>query len=110
MRKTALFSGAAGLFLFAAPAAFAQDPAMQTPPPVTPSAAEQSQPQSLTLMPGMAVRGSDGQELGKLEGARQTASGQELTVRGADGQLRGVPVSGLTQDGEVVVAAWSTQV
>lgn len=104
MRKTALLSGVAGLFLMTAPA-FAQDPAPQTPPPP----AESAQPQSLSLTPGATVRGSDGQDLGKLEGARQTASGQELTVRGADGQLRGVPTAGLTQEGDVVVAAWSSQ-
>lgn len=108
MRKTALLSSVAGLFLMSAPA-FAQDPAPQTPPATPPAAEAQAQPQSLTLMPGMTVRGSDGSELGKLEGARQTPAGQELTVRGADGQLRGVPTSGLTQDGDVVVAAWSNQ-
>jgi hypothetical protein len=108
MRKTALLSGVAGLFLMSAPA-LAQDPAPQTPPATPPAAEAPAQPQSLTLTPGAVVRGSDGQELGKLEGARQTPAGQELTVRGADGQLRGVPTSGLSQEGDVVVAAWSSQ-
>jgi len=85
MRKTALLTGVAGLFLMTAPA-FAQDgTAPQTPP-----AAE---PQSLTLQPGSDVKGSDGTVLGQLEGARNTEAGQELTVRGAGGQLPGVPVA-----------------
>ena len=65
MRKTALLTGVAGLFLMTAPA-FARD----------------------------------GTVLGQLEGARKTEAGQELTVRGTDGLLRGVPVSGgVRQDG-----------
>ena len=65
MRKTALLTGVAGLFLMTAPA-FARD----------------------------------GTVLGQLEGARKTEAGEELTVRGTDGLLRGVPVSGgVRQDG-----------
>ena len=47
--------------------------------------------------------------LGKLEGVRNNDAGeQELTVRGADGQLRGVPLGGLSQDGTDVAVAWTT--
>lgn len=115
MRKTALLTGVAGLLLMTAPA-FAQDAAMQTPPapaaatqpaPATPSAA--AQPQNLTLQPGADVKGSDGSVLGKLEGARNTEAGQELTVRGPDGQLRGVPVAGgVRQDGAGVAVGWTS--
>ncbi len=111
MRKTALLTGAAGLFLMTAPA-FAQDStAPQTPPAAAPAAAPAAteQPQSLTLEPGSDVMGSDGSTLGKLEGARNTAAGQELTVRGADGVLRGVPVSGgVRQEGEGVAVGWTS--
>ncbi len=113
MRKTALLTGAAGLFLMTAPA-FAQDStAPQTPPP-TPAPTEAAppateQPQSLTLQPGSDVKGSDGTVLGQLEGARNTEAGQELTVRGADGLLRGVPVSGgVRQDGTGVAVGWTS--
>lgn len=108
MRKTALLTGVAGLFLMTAPA-FAQDStgAPQTPAPASPPAAEQ--PQTLSLSPGSDVKGSDGAVLGKLEGVRNTADGQELTVRGADGVLRGVPVSGgVQQDGAGVAVGWSS--
>ena len=106
MRKTALLTGVAGLFLMTAPA-FAQDStAPQTRAPGSPPAAEQ--PQSLTLQPGQTVRGADGGELGKLEGIRDTEAGQELTVRGSDGQLRGVPVTGISQQGEEVSVAWNS--
>ena len=110
MRKTALLTGVAGLFLMTAPA-FAQDStAPQTPPApaeAAPPAAEQ--PQSLTLQPGSDVKGSDGTVLGQLEGARNTEAGQELTVRGADGQLRGVPVSsGVRQEGTGVAVGWTS--
>ena len=131
MRKTALLSGVAGLFLVSAPA-FAQEStapqtppastmtpppatAPQTPPATTPPAATApsagqppAQAPTMSLSPGMTVRGSDGAELGKLENARQTASGQELLVRGADGVLRGVPVAGIRQDGDAVVVGWTS--
>ena len=115
MRKTALLTGVAGLFLMTAPA-FAQDstaPQAQEPAPAAAAqpAAEQpaaAQP-TLTLQPGADVKGSDGTVLGQLEGARNTEAGQELTVRGADGQLRGVPVSGgVRQDGEGVAVGWTS--
>jgi len=110
MRKTALLTGVAGLFLMTAPA-FAQDStAPQTP--AAPAAAEQAAPaptQNLTLQPGSDVKGSDGAVLGKLEGARNTETGQELTVRGADGALRGIPVSGgVRQDGEAIAVGWTS--
>jgi hypothetical protein len=102
MRMTALLGGAAGLFLMTAPA-FAQDStAPQTPP--APAEAAPAQPQTLSLNPGATVKGTDGAALGTLEGARSTPAGQELTVRGADGQLRGVPVArGVEQDGAGVI-------
>ena len=105
MRKTALLTGVAGLFLMTAPA-FAQDStAQQTPPTAAPPASEQ--PQSLSVRPGMTVRGADGAELGKLEGVRDVPGGQEITVRGADGQLRGIPTRGLGQEGDALTVAWS---
>jgi len=114
MRKTALLTGVAGLFLMTAPA-FAQDStAPQTPPAAetAPPAGEQAaadQPATLTLQPGSDVVGSDGTVLGQLEGARNGANGQELTVRGADGQLRAVPVSGgVRQEGEGVAVGWTS--
>lgn len=119
MRKTALLTGVAGLLLMTAPA-FAQDStAAQTPPPATatPPAAEPAaatapaaeQQPTLTLQPGSDVKGSDGTVLGQLEGARNTEAGQELTVRGTDGQLRGVPVSGgVRQDGTGVAVGWTS--
>jgi len=109
MRKTALLTGVAGLFLMTAPA-FAQDStAPQTPPAPAEQAAAPAPTQSLTLQPGSDVKGSDGAVLGKLEGARNTEAGQELTVRGADGALRGIPVSGgVRQDGAGVAVGWTS--
>lgn len=109
MRKTALLTGVAGLFLMTAPA-FAQDgTAPQTPPAPAEAAPPAAEPQSLTLQPGSDVKGSDGTVLGQLEGARNTEAGQELTVRGADGQLRGVPVAaGVRQEGEGVAVGWTS--
>jgi hypothetical protein len=105
IRKTALLTGIAGLMLTAAPA-LAQD-AMTAPANQTPPAAESSG--TLSLQPGSDVKGSDGSVLGKLEGVQNNAAGeQELTVRGADGQLRGVPLGGLKQDGAGVSVAWTT--
>lgn len=108
IRKTALLAGIAGLML-TAPAAFAQD-AMSAPAPAqaTP-AAPAAQPGTLQLQPGSDVKGSDGSVLGKLEGVRNNDAGeQELTVRGADGQLRGVPLAGLKQEGAGVSVGWTT--
>lgn len=113
MRKTALLTGVAGLFLMTAPA-FAQDstaPQTQEPAPAPAAAAAQpaAEQPTLTLQPGSDVKGSDGAVLGQLEGARNTEAGQELTVRGADGQLRGVPVSGgVRQDGAGVAVGWTS--
>ena len=123
MRKTALLSGVAGLLLMTAPA-FAQDStAPQTPPappapatqpqePMTPAAPAPTpaEPQTLTLTPGAPVAAVDGTALGTLEGARSTPAGQELTVRGTDGQLRGVPVSGgVEQNGPGVTVGWNAE-
>lgn len=104
--KTALLAGAAAALLTAAPA-LAQDTTSppQTPATGAPDAA--AQPASLTLTPGATVSGPDG-ELGKLEGVQANAEGQqELTVRGADGQLRAVPLGGIRQDGANVVVAYT---
>lgn len=87
IRKTALLAGVAGAMLFAVPA-MAQD----TPP---------QSPSSITVQPGAVVTGAGGVELGRLEGVQTNASGQqELQVRGADGQIRAVPLEGLQQSGE----------
>jgi len=110
MRKTALLTGVAGLFLMTAPA-FAQDStATQTPPaPAEAAQPADAQPATLTLQPGSDVQGSDGMVLGQLEGARNTEAGQELTVRGPDGQLRAVPVSaGVRQEGDGVAVGWTS--
>ena len=94
IRKNALLAGLAGAFVFAAPA-LAQDASTSTPT----SAEQPAQPASLTLTPGASVKSKDGTELGKLVGVQTGASGQELTVRGADGQVRGVPVTGIEPSG-----------
>ena len=110
MRKTALLTGVAGLFLLTAPA-LAQDAMAPQTPPVPAETAPQSaeQPATLTLQPGADVTGSDGMVLGQLEGARNTEAGQELTVRGPDGQLRGVPVAGgVRQEGAGVAVGWTS--
>nr|WP_314433052.1 hypothetical protein [uncultured Brevundimonas sp.] len=98
--KNILLASSAVAFMTAAPA-MAQD----TPPPAPAPAAAQAP--SLTLTPGATVRGADG-ELGKLEGVQTNAEGkQELTVRGADGQVRGVPLAGIRQDGADVVVGFT---
>lgn len=110
MRKTALLTGVAGLLLMTAPA-FAQDGTAPQTPPAPPEAAPPAaeQPQSLTLQPGADVKGSDGAVLGQLEGARNSPEGQELVVRGADGELRAVPVAnGVRQEGTGVAVGWTS--
>ena len=102
IRKTALLTGIAGAFLIAAPALAQDATTPQTPEPATAEAAA-AQPQSLTLTPGTVVKSADGSELGKLVGAQNGPSGQELTVRGADGSVRPVPVAGIRQDGDAIV-------
>lgn len=100
IRKTVLLAGVTAALLTAAPA-LAQDA-------TTPPAAAESQG-SLQLQPGANVKGSDGAVLGALEGVQNTAAGeQQLTVRGADGALRGVPLGGLRQDGADVVVGISS--
>lgn len=100
IRKTALLAGVAGAMLFAAPS-LAQD----APPAPSTQAAP---PASVTVQPGSTVKGEGGVELGTLQGVRTNAAGeQELEVRGADGQLRAVPLGGLQQDGDALVVAWS---
>lgn len=102
IRKTALLTGIAGAFLIAAPV-FAQDATTPQTPEPAPAEAAPAQPQSLTLTPGATVKSADGSELGKLVGAQAGASGQELTVRGADGAVRPVPVAGIRQDGDAII-------
>ena len=100
--KTAVLAGAAAAILTTVPA-MAQD----APPAAAAPAEAAPAPQSLTLTPGATVRGGDG-ELGKLEGVQSNASGQqELTVRGADGQVRAVPLAGIRQEGSDVVVAYT---
>lgn len=109
MRKTALLTGVAGLLLMTAPA-FAQDSTAtpQTPPPAPAPASPPAAQQTLSLTPGSDVKGSDGTVLGKLEGVRDAPGGQELTVRDANGVVRGVPVSGgVQQDGAGVAVGWT---
>ena len=118
--KTALLTSIAGLMLTAAPALaqeMATPPAQSETPAPTPSqtppapatSAPAAQPATLQIQPGSDVKGSDGTVLGKLEGVRDNDAGeQELTVRGADGQLRGVPLGGLTQQGADVVVGISS--
>ncbi|QTC90419.1 superoxide dismutase [Brevundimonas goettingensis] len=116
IRKTALLTGIAGLMLTAAPAAFAQDATQDPAPAPTPApaaapataTAPAQQPGTLSLQPGSDVKGSDGAVLGKLEGVRDNAGAQELTVRGTDGQLKGVPLAGLKPEGAGVVVGWTT--
>lgn len=111
IRKTCLLSGIAALTLMAAPA-FAQDAMSPAPmaPTQTPAAAPAPAPASGTmqLSPGSEVKGSDGTVLGKLEGVRTVDGAQELTVRGMDNQLRGVPLGGIKQEGAGVVVGWSS--
>lgn len=101
IRKTVLLAGVTAALFIAAPA-LAQD--------MTPAAPAAAQTQgTLQLQPGANVKGSDGSVLGTLEGVQSNAAGeQELTVRGADGDVRGVPLGGLTQDGADVVVGWSS--
>ena len=100
--KTAFLAGAAAVLMTSAPA-LAQDAPASTPPE-----ASAAQPQSLTLAPGATVKGSDGAEIGKLVGVQNNTAGeQELTVRGADGQVRAVPLPGIRQDGADVVVGWT---
>ncbi|WP_309627245.1 superoxide dismutase [Brevundimonas sp.] len=102
IRKTVLLAGVAAALLTAAPA-FAQDA-----PAAAPTAEAQAQG-SIQLQPGSNVKGSDGTVLGTLEGVQSNAAGeQELTVRGPDGDLRGVPLGGLTQQGADVVVGISS--
>lgn len=98
IRSNALLAGLAGAFVFAAPA-FAQDATSTSP-----AAAEQpAQPSSLTLTPGSTVKSKDGTELGKLVGVQAGSTGQELTVRGADGQVRPVAVAGIEAQGSDII-------
>lgn len=106
MRKTALLTGVAGLFLMTAPAIAQDGTAPQTPPATPPAQATQAP--TLTLQPGMTVRGGDG-DLGVLVGARMNDGRQQLTVKGADGQIRAVPIDGIQQEGEVVVVDFTLE-
>ena len=98
IRKTALLYSLAGALMVAAPA-MAQDQVQDA----APAEAEAQQPQSLTLTPGASVKSADGSVLGQLVGVQNGANGQELTVRGSDGQVRPVALNGIRQDGADVV-------
>ena len=101
IRKTVLLAGVTAALMTAVPA-IAQDAA-------APAAQAAPASGSIQLQPGSSVRGSDGTVLGTLEGVQSNAAGeQELTVRGADGDLRGVPLGGLTQQGADVLVGWSS--
>jgi hypothetical protein len=106
MPKTALLTGAAGLLLMTAPAVAQDGTAPQTPPATPP--AQQAQAPTLTLQPGMTVRGGDG-DLGALVGARTVGGSQQLTVKGSDGQIRAVPIDGIRQEGDVVVVDFTLE-
>lgn len=100
--KTAFLAGAAAVLMTSAPALAQDAPASASPE------ASAAQPQSLTLTPGATVKGSDGAEIGRLVGVQNNATGeQELTVRGADGQVRAVPLPGIRQEGADVVVGWT---
>lgn len=107
MRKTALLTGVAGLFLMTAPAIAQDGTAPQTPPSAT-SPDPATQAPTLSLQPGMTVRGGDG-DLGVLVGARMNDGRQQLTVKGADGQIRAVPIDGIRQEGEVVIVDFTLE-
>jgi hypothetical protein len=120
IRKTALLAGVAGALMISAPA-FAQDAETQPAPAAvpqsqaTPTAAQETEsapaaaPAQLSLTAGSNVTGSDGVVLGQLQGAQTNAAGeQELTVKGSDGSVRAVPLTGLRQEGEGVVVGWSS--
>lgn len=124
MIRNTLLMAAAATALMTAPAlaqeAMGQTAPSQTPPSSTGSSAPSSAQTpsattpapapsgSIQLQPGASVKGSDGATLGTLEGVRNNDAGeQELTVRGTDGQLRGVPLAGLTQQGADVVVGWT---
>ncbi|CAN5165916.1 hypothetical protein BH10PSE2_BH10PSE2_25650 [soil metagenome] len=106
--KTTLLTGIAALTLISAPA-FAQDTMAPAAPSSAPAQTAPAAPGTLQLQPGSDVKGSDGTVLGKLEGVQNNAAGdQELTVRGTDGKLRGVPLGGLKPEGTGVSVAWSS--
>lgn len=107
MTRSMLLGGAALALTFSAPA-LAQD--AQDPMTAPPAAEAQAQArQSLTLQPGARVLGSDGAPLGTLEGVRTDVAGaQQLTVRGSDGQVRGVPVNGIAQQGADITVGLSS--
>lgn len=106
MRKSALLCGVAGLFLMTAPAVAQDGTAPQTPPATTPPAPAAQAP-TLTLQPGMTVRGDA--DLGVLVGARTVEGRQQLIVRGSDGTIRAVPIDGIRQEGEVVVVDFTLE-
>ena len=56
---------------------------------------------------GAVVRGADGAELGRLEGRRTHDGVMEIVVRGPDGQLRAIPATSVTVDGDGLRAGWS---
>lgn len=119
MRKIALLTGVAGILFAGAPALaqettrpLAQDPIQQPAPapsqdPAAPQPSSQQSDGGVTLQPGAVVRGEDGVQLGALEGVQVNDQGrQELTVRGADGLIRAVGLTGFRmENGEIHLAA-----
>lgn len=103
IRKTALLYSMTGALMIAAPAFAQEQPQDMATPPLPAEAPAPAQPQSLSLTPGSTVKSADGSELGKLVGAQNGANGQELTVRGADGEVRAVALNGIRQEGSDIV-------
>src|SRR5690606_37369609 len=56
---------------------------------------------------GAVVRGTDGAELGRLEGRRSNDGVAEIVVRGPDGQMRGIPVAMASIHGDELRVSWS---
>lgn len=108
MRKIALFSGVASALLFASPVLAQDAPQTQSTEPAQAdgqaSAAQQASG-AVSVTPGMTVKGADG-DLGKLVNVQTNAEGkQELTVQGADGQVKAVPLAGFKiENGAIRVA------
>lgn len=109
MTRNALFVGAALAAILSAPALAQDAMAPAQDPAAVPPAAEAQAEQTLTLQPGAPVVGSDGSALGTLEGVSTGDDGQQqLTVRGSDGQIRGVPVAGISQQGANIAVGWTS--
>ncbi len=78
-----------------------------TATPVASKVAPATPQAQAALERGAVVRSADGAELGRLEGRRTHDGVAEIVVRGADGQLRGIPAAAVTVDGAELRAGWS---